>query len=74
VSNEDYQPDDAEARGVKHDELSQNSSAGDHFSSTGSAPLYAVDTPFFHFDLTYAVKAAESSLGGIVSPGQDTKK
>jgi hypothetical protein len=54
--------------------LSQNSSAGDHFSSTGSAPLYAVDTPFFHFDLTYAVKAAESSLGGIVSPGQDTKK
>jgi len=74
AANEDYQPDDAEARGVKHDNFSQNSSAGDHVSSAGSVPLYAVDTPFIHFDLTYAVKAAESSLGGIVLPGQDTKK
>jgi sodium-independent sulfate anion transporter 11 len=68
---EDYQPDDAEARGVKHDTFSQKS--GDHSSSAGGVPLYTVETPFIHFDLTYAVKAAESSLGGVVLPRQDTK-
>jgi len=73
TSDEDRQPDDAEAQGIKHDIFSQSSSAGDHSQSMGDLPLYPVDTPFIHFDLTSAVSAAESSVARV-SPGQDIKK
>ena len=32
-------------------------------SPTGYASLVSTDTPFFHLDLTAAVKAAESGVG-----------
>lgn len=71
ISNEDHQPDDTEAQAVKHDNASQDS--GDHSGPTGSAPLYAEDTPFIHFDLAYAVRAAESSLRPTLAE-RDIKK
>jgi solute carrier family 26 (sodium-independent sulfate anion transporter), member 11 len=72
ATNEDYHPDDVEV-GTKHDNFSRNSSAGDQINSADNVPLYAVETPFIHFDLTCAVRAAESSQGKL-SFGQDVKK
>jgi len=71
ASDEDRQPDDPEAQG-KRDISSHSSIAGDHSQSRGNLPLYPVDTPFIHFDLTRAVSAAESSLVRA-SSSQDIK-
>jgi solute carrier family 26 (sodium-independent sulfate anion transporter), member 11 len=64
ATNEDYQPDDVEV-GTKHDNFYGNSNAGDQINSADNVPLYAVETPFIHFDLTSAVRAAESSQGQV---------
>jgi hypothetical protein len=64
MSRDDDLPADTEAQDVKHGSSFRGSIAGDHSASAGN-PLYAVDTPFIHFDLTSAVKAAESSLGNL---------
>ena len=71
VTDEDYRPDDTEV-GTKHDNFSRGSSTGDQIN-LADVPLYAVETPFIHFDLTCAVRAAESSQGKV-SFGQDVKK
>ena len=36
-------------------------------SKEEEAPIVAEDTPFFHFDLTSAVQAAESGLGRVAA-------
>lgn len=50
---------DIESPISKRDDSSRRSSTGD---SSSRVPLYEVATPFFHFDLTRAVDAAERSL------------
>jgi len=71
MSNDDYHPDDPETQGGKHDKLSQISSAVDHSNPNSNMLLYAVDTPFIHFDLTSAVRAAERT---VLPRSQDIKK
>lgn len=74
TTNENYHPDDSEAQGIKHDHSSRGSSTGDHLNSTDKAPLYAVETPFIHFDLTRAVNAAERSLTGTPATHEEDVK
>ena len=73
ATTEDYQSDDPEI-GNKHDDFFRGSSMGNQINSADNVPLCAVETPFIHFDLTSAVRAAESSLGKVSFGQLDVKK
>ncbi|EGN96006.1 hypothetical protein SERLA73DRAFT_170446 [Serpula lacrymans var. lacrymans S7.3] len=68
VTTTSSQAEDVEAHGVKS--ISNTASfpiTVVDTNSTEGAPLLPVETPFFHFDLTTAVRAAESGAGKAVS-------
>lgn len=60
TEEQDRELRDIESRG---DNVSAAPNANAAASSAGKGPLYAVETPFIHFDLARAVGAAELTLG-----------